>query len=76
MNPVAAKTLNRSTTPKYPAGTIFIPKAPTSIITSAAAAHIPYDRQSLLFIPAMIMTVSERIESITTRAVTEMCILS
>ena len=37
----AANTLNRSTTPKYSFGTIFIPSAPTSIIPRAIPANTP-----------------------------------
>jgi len=41
LNPVAAKTLNRSTTLKYAFGTMFIPNAPTNIIPNAIPAQIP-----------------------------------
>ena len=73
LKPVAAKTLNLSTTPKYSDGTIFIPNAPTSIIIRAVAAQMPYERQSLFFMPAMIIVRSEAIDSITTMAVIIIC---
>ena len=41
LKPVAANTLKRSTTPKACAGTSFMPIAPTSIMQSATAAHMP-----------------------------------
>ena len=41
LKPVAAKTLKRSTTPKYSAGTSFMPKAPTSIMPRAIPAQMP-----------------------------------
>ena len=76
MNPVAAKTLNRSAIPKYSLGTRLIPSAPISIMPSAAPAHTPYERHSLYFAPAMIISVSDKIYRTTTSAVTAMCMTS
>lgn len=71
---MAANTLKRSTTPKYFAGTTFMPNAPTSIIKRAIEAHTAYERFSLSFEPAMIIAISEIRESSTTAAVMQICI--
>ena len=76
LKPVAAKTLNRSTMPKYFAGTIFIPNAPTNIIIKATRAQMPYERQDLSFAPATIIIVKEAIDRTTTIAVIATCITS
>lgn len=74
--PTAANTLNRSTTPKYSFGTIFIPSAPTNIIPRAIPANTPKLRYSFVFTPAMISITSETMDSITTNTVEMICILS
>ena len=65
----AANTLNRSATPKYSFGTIFIPSAPTSIIPRAIPANTPKLRYSLLFALATISITSETMDSSTTKIV-------
>ena len=76
LNPTAAKTLKRSTMPKYCVGTTPVPIEPTSIIPNATAAHtaIPLVRLSLH--PATIRIISEVMDKSTTATVTAMCMTS
>lgn len=66
LKPTAAKTLKRSTIPKYLVGTALVPIAPTNIIANAIPAHRESERSDFSFTPAMIMSTSDTMESSTT----------
>ena len=76
LNPTAANVLNLSKIPKYCGGNATIPIGPINIMPRAIAAQIPTPLTSLSLHPEIISIVREIMDSMTTPAVTAICITS